>query len=395
MTLRPNLGPLFDKARADADLEKVGGVKLYGGGQQRRGECPICHASKGKKAGGAFAAWPKTARWHCYSCERSGDVVDLEHILRSRGDETLKDAAERLVGTNWANQPAPVAGPRVSSSAPDPADTWKLDLARALWLDSRRAPGTPVETYLRARGIAGWVLDKALGRLRYHPAAYHHGGPGREVCAPAMIGLVKVGAGATGGVHVTYLRPDGRGKSALDPAKKMWGPQGLDGAPGGVWLTSVNDNAGPLIVAEGIESALSAAMLIGGECRIAAALSLGHLQGGWVLDAYGRLDPDCVRGDPERPPFLWAAPADRPWKSVVIAVDRDMKPVRVKCRKAAGGTYQRALTADERARICAALAEDAWRRIGTHAVRSIAPAAGRDFNDELCARIRDGWSVAA
>ncbi|HCW48981.1 MAG TPA: hypothetical protein DGP25_02760 [Brevundimonas sp.] len=70
-----------------------------------------------------------------------------------------------------------------------------------------------------------------------------------------------------------------------------------------------------------------------------------------------------------------------------ICIDRDMREIRVKARKATGGTWKRPLDAETRARICAGLAEQAWREAGAHAVRIWAPAPGRDFNDELRARL--------
>jgi hypothetical protein len=79
---------------------------------------------------------------------------------------------------------------------------------------------------------------------------------------------------------------------------------------------------GPLIVGEGIESTLSAMQLYGKPCRGVATLSLGALQGGWVLDRFGRLDPAAPAADPERPAFTWPGQDE-----VLIAVDRDMKPI--------------------------------------------------------------------
>ena len=51
-------------------------------------------------------------------------------------------------------------------------------------------------------------------------------------------------------VHRTYLRPDGSGKAEVHPAKAM-----LGAALGGA--VRVADGHGPLVVAEGIETALS------------------------------------------------------------------------------------------------------------------------------------------
>jgi hypothetical protein len=207
-----------------------------------------------------------------------------------------------------------------------------------------------------------------------------------------MVALVETPSGYTGGIHATYLaKVDGRWtKAPVQPAKRMHGPQKDSlGRPGGCWVVGRPDRPGlPMAdggarawLAEGIESAMSAAMLLGGSRRVLAALSLGRLQGGWLLDQYGRLAADTPAADPAVPALTWPGV-----DSVIIAVDRDMKPVTVKARAATGGSYERRLDGEDRARICAGLAEQAWRRAGANRVRTIAPPAGLDFNDELRAR---------
>jgi len=83
--------------------------------------------------------------------------------------------------------------------------------------------------------------------LRFHPEAWH-GATARRI--PALVALVNGGDGFA--VHRTYLRADGSGKAAVDPPKAMLGAV----AGGAVRLT---DGPGPLVVAEGIETALSLA----------------------------------------------------------------------------------------------------------------------------------------
>lgn len=401
---------LFTRAFQAADIVAVAGVKLHPAGRQKRGECPLCGASKGKKAGGAFSVEARAKVFKCFACDEGGDVVKLEHLLNSRPGETLRDAAARLAGDSFvpaqgfaATKPAERRRPVRSRSEDRHDDDWKAQMAACLWREAQPAQGTPVETYLRVRGITGSALSAALGLLRFHPQAYHSGPRDRPRVAAAMIGLVlAVGpagaAMATGGVHVTYLTADGRSKAPLEPAKMMWGPQGwarADGVvrPGGVWLTAPNA-PGPLIVAEGIESALSAAVLAGEPCRAVAALSLRALQGGWAQDRFGRVNPDMPAADPERPAFTWPAPAASPWPEVRICIDRDMGVIKVKARKAGGGTWKRDLDSEARAKVCASLAEQAWRAAGANAVRIWAPAPGRDFNDELRARIATEGGVA-
>ncbi|MEO8245141.1 MAG: toprim domain-containing protein, partial [bacterium] len=74
-------------------------------------------------------------------------------------------------------------------------------------------------------------------------------------------------------VHRTYLAPDGTGKAKVDPPKAMLGAV----AGGAVRLSQ---GPGPLVVAEGIETALSLACgLLTWPATIWAALSTSGLRG--------------------------------------------------------------------------------------------------------------------
>lgn len=378
----PALQELFDRARA-VDIATVAGTKMHRAGQRLRGECPICGASAGKKAGGAFSIEPKAGLFYCFGCLAGGDVIALERELRGG---TSRQAAERLVGSAGLQGLAGGGVSRPATPRPEaakgPSNSDRVALET--WREARPGLiGTVAEVYLRARGLSDDIIAQLDPRLRFHPAAkYAWGGQGWET-HPAMVGRVQTIGGGTGGVHVTYLARDGRSKARVEMAKRMWGPQSdAEGRPGGVWLTEPS-GPGPLIVGEGIESTASAAQLVGGVSRMVATLSLGRLQGGWATDKWGRIDRTMIATDAERPAFTWPEPKAAPWGEVMIAVDRDMKPVRVKIRKIGGGTAEHWLDAEERARICAGLAVQAWKAAGANRVRAIAPAAGRDFNTEL------------
>lgn len=84
-------------------------------------------------------------------------------------------------------------------------------------------------------------------------------------------------------MHRTWLRLDGRGKAAVDPPKAM-----LGGVSGGA--VRLSHGPGPLVVAEGIETALSLACgLLSGPATIWAALSASGLRGLRLPDLPGRL----------------------------------------------------------------------------------------------------------
>ena len=136
--------------------------------------------------------------------------------------------------------------------------------AKRLWQEAQPIVGTIAETYLRGRGIT-CLLPKTL---RFHPSCWH--GPTAKRW-PAMLGAVQ-GTGLPA-MHRTYLCPNGSGKAALDPDKMM-----LGATAGGA--LRLNDAHGPLVVAEGIETALSLASgLLCKPATVWAALSTSGIRG--------------------------------------------------------------------------------------------------------------------
>lgn len=416
---------LFDQARDAVRCEDVADrrVKLQKAKGGWRGVCPFKDCGSNSKQS-PFSIFGDGRRWKCWSCDpRGGDVIDLEHRLFGKADETVRDAALRLVGgivqeesDEARERRAQAAEARERAAMEDVA--WKAALGARLWREGQPAAGTLVQTYFEHRAIRGPVLARALQIVRFHPAAYHSGDPEAGVRLPAMINICMTPLGPTGGFHVTYLAPNGKGKTHRKGAKKMWGPQGLfllarkDGGygpptrperghrpegcvmRGGYWL-SRPDTPGPLAVAEGQENAASRAMMLAGDLslpvRAVAAGSLDSLQGfelhdedNALVDAWGGL------GDPMRPPFTWPEDPDAPWGVVDIACDSDMSPVTVQGRSGKNRVGKSRVIdirrdAHERARICGRLAVAAWcARLGPDSktrVRASRPPEGLDFND--------------
>lgn len=399
--------PIYDEANGRVRVEDLAAtkVKLARVGPRLRGQCPVCQAGKGKLKDGPFWIDPRIGRWGCFAegpeCAPGGDAVRLEQLI---GGGTAREAAERIVGPLWTAPPtakiegrAP-AGRQAEPIEPSAEEAKKAQMAARWWAEARSCHGGDlVAAYLGGRGIAGAVREAMLPALRFHPSVFwgvveeperlpkgaqtvrlSSGEVG--LLLPAMLAAPRTPEGRTGGVHATYLRRDGTAKARLNPAKIMWGPQKGFGRPGGAMLAPEGD--GPLIVGEGIETVASAATLhhhrTGIVPRMAAALSLRALSGGWLADDRGRYDPDAPSADPERPAFTWPDVGE-----AVIAVDRDMKPVQVTVRGPGGRKTRRWLSSDDRARISGSLAEQNWRAAGANPVRTIAPPAGMDFNDHL------------
>ena len=136
--------------------------------------------------------------------------------------------------------------------------------AKRLWLEAQPITGTIAETYLRGRGITCELPET----LRFHRACWH--GPTAKRW-PAMVGAVQ-GAGSPA-VHRTYLRPDGSGKADIEPPKAM-----LGAVTGGA--VRLADGLGPLVVTEGIETALSLVSgLLHAPATVWAALSTSGIRG--------------------------------------------------------------------------------------------------------------------
>lgn len=376
---------LFDLARDSISVEDLAGreTDLVKAGSERRGQCPLCGAGK-KSASAQFCVKPMKQVWRCYGCDRFGDVVDLERELRGRSPV---EAARRLTGDlplpERTNRP--IAKPK-APEGPSASDKVAIET----WREVRPFAGSPAETYLLARGIAPEVLTVVAPRLFWHPNAKWgwDEGAGRWIKAPALVVQVVVrgpggGPVPTGGVHCTYLAKGGKAKAALDPAKRMWGPQHLDGRFGGALLFEPTSLDGDLAAGEGLESVLSVLTLhyrrTGVVLGAVAALSLDRLQGGLLRDNDGCIDPYEPKPNPERPAFVWAGAR----RLALIAVDRDMKRIKVKARTPRGRVCDFWLESEARARLCARFASAAWKAAGAREARAIAPSPGCDFNDEL------------
>jgi len=135
-----------------------------------------------------------------------------------------------------------------------------LDFIRSAWINSRTIQGTPAEAYLRGRGIICPLPDTLSFVEGY--------GPGRIPAMLAMFGVpgeplpgtLRIEPRQIAGAHLTFIKPDGSGKAKdrHGRSKIMLG-RGHDFP---IVLAPPNDGGG-LVVAEGIEDALTAHQLTG------------------------------------------------------------------------------------------------------------------------------------
>ena len=187
------------------------------------------------------------------NCKTGCSFGDVLTVLRERG---LVDRCDRP-------QP-PSASEMARRRAEDEAEAVKRERqAAACWSEALPVHGTLAETYLRGRGITCPLPDS----LRFHPACWH--ASARRL--PALVARVE-GLPCLA-VHRTYLRADGTGKAEVEPPKAM-----LGAALGGA--VRLAEAGGPLVVAEGIETALSLASgLLRGPATVWAGLSAPGVAG--------------------------------------------------------------------------------------------------------------------
>jgi hypothetical protein len=209
------------------------------------------------RTGGARAA---TGRWAA-SAEH-GDLLDV--IRESCGLVEFRDVAGEARRFLALTHAEPRRGPEPVRT---PVPAGSPEAARRLIAMSQPIRRTPVETYLRHRGIKA-VHD--AGALRFHPRCYYRPNDGSPTETwPAMIAAVTDLSGAITGAHRTWLAPDGFGKAPVDTPRR---------AMGGLLGQAVRFGAPCEVMAagEGIETMLSLRCALPA-MPMAAALSANHL----------------------------------------------------------------------------------------------------------------------
>lgn len=197
--------------------------------------CPLCGPSRTSRANQlrkVLRIWDdgEFVSYFCARCEEHGYASDRLPPLdtgRARPSEPRREARE------------PAASPAHAGT--------KTAIAGVLWGRARPLLGSPAETYLLSRGCAA-ALDGVSG-LRYLPARGEHG--------HAMIARFGTDSLVTA-VHLTRLAPDGSGKAGTEKDKIVLGD-----ARGQPIVLFDNVDRGEVLIAEGIEDALSLAIATG------------------------------------------------------------------------------------------------------------------------------------
>ncbi|MBX6740422.1 MAG: toprim domain-containing protein [Acetobacteraceae bacterium] len=250
-------------------------LRAVPGRREWRGACPACGYTA------SFAVKEKDGRavWWCASC--------------GNDREALSVAVRKALG--WDRAPPAPCPCSNQSNAVSEAKTARASALRDAALP---LPGTVATRYLTHRGLTG-VTSPAL---RFHPACWHPGG----TKLPAMLALVRNAlTGEPQAIHRTFLHRDGAGKAAVEPQKASLGP-----VAGGVVMLEKPRQDAPLVIGEGIESALSAGLLIGAPAW--SAISAGNMA---VLDLPTDIRSIIVAADPDEPGQRAACQAASRWRA--------------------------------------------------------------------------------
>lgn len=274
------------------------GAVLKRRGRTLIGTCPMC-------GGGRSALRFEVKRddaWACAVCCDGGDVIRL--VERAQGLSFLQavewlGGAQEIAPEEAARRERELAARKAKREA-DSARYREEERARLyrMWRGAREFWSTPIEAYLRGRGI-----DDLSGVLvRFDPAArYWHGeladdrgrkSPRLIVAGPAMLAPFVDGAGKFRGLHQTWIDPANPGEKATiaDPdtgeilqSKKMRGSKSGCFLPVDRAFWAALSAGAPmprLASGEGIETTLSARQA-DAERRFfyAAAGDLGNLAG--------------------------------------------------------------------------------------------------------------------
>lgn len=195
--------------------------------------------------------------------DRSASLLEAEdgriviHCFSPRDDwRRVRDAlAARGLLDEVAEPAAPVSGP-TSARTPrripiQPAQEERVTRARRLWDEARPLAGSIAERYLKRRAIAAG--DDMSAGLRFHPRMTSLEDRRRY---PALLAALTEASGEVQGVQATLLSTYGAAKAPLATPRRVIGR--LNG--GAVRLAPAGD---ALIIAEGVETAVSASAALG------------------------------------------------------------------------------------------------------------------------------------
>lgn len=296
-------------------------AELVPGARRQGGYWQGPNPTRAKDGRTSFTVWTNGA-WKEFDSDEKGDVIDLiAYCRRCPTAEAIRWAKNWLGLTGLAPAAARKLSDEASARAKAKAEQEARERARRqeraadLWMKANPiAAAGPVDIYLKSRGIDLAEIHASERDLRQRLDCQYWGpwppGPRGHWSGPAMIAPIRQLSGEVTGAHATFLARDGLSKAPLMSPKIMLGTK----MGGAVRLTRgakalpfrdlTPETAEDLVLGEGIETMLSGAVSLPDQ-RIWAALDLGN---------------------------IGALPFDRRIKRLIVACERDVKPVAIEQR---------------------------------------------------------------
>lgn len=285
---RPFLVPIDEVASMLGRRVRSLAPELLKNGKIVNGEWRV--GSLSDDPGQSLCVWmsgPKQGEWYDFAGGDGGDTLHLVAAVKFGGNiGTALKWARSYLGLDDADpdrlaevrREATRAAKRRDVEAEAEAAQLRAS-AKAMWLAGSPIPGTPVEAYLATRGITLAALGHVPAALRFHPKLWCKEA-GAEM--PGMVAAIADHTGQHISTHRTFLaeRNGVWRKAKLDSAKLALGGYAggfiklTRGASGRAWSDVRGDET--VVIAEGIETALSVAVLVP-EWRAVAAVSVGNM----------------------------------------------------------------------------------------------------------------------
>ncbi|ACM02180.1 DUF7146 domain-containing protein [Cereibacter sphaeroides] len=223
--------------------------------RDRHGPCPLC-------GGTDRFRWDNKGGTGSYYCNQCGNGDGMKLAIEFTGRPFAEVAAQ-------IDQIIRNVKPGQDKPKPELSEEDRRRQLREIWTASQPVqPGDLAHKYLQIRGVEELVCPAAL---RFAPAL-RDGEGGVRPCMIAMVGIHgqtdEKGRQKFLSMHRTFLKPDGSGKAEMAEPRKIM-PGSLPN--GACAMLSGYVAGGPLGIAEGIETAMSASALY--DMPVWAALS--------------------------------------------------------------------------------------------------------------------------
>lgn len=176
-----------------------------------------------------------------YAGGRAATIPGPGHTRNDRSLSLRLSDDGRVIFHSFANDPCADVMRYLGLEArhSQEADRWERDRIRKLrdaerrrrvaedrafcarvWAGTQPLEGSPAETYLWSRGL----LIEGCADIAFHQEAPRTKDPDKLVPpCPAMVAIARGRDGAPGGLHVTFIRPDGSGKAFGSKSRLMFG----------------------------------------------------------------------------------------------------------------------------------------------------------------------------